>query len=130
MPTQTERLWRLQVFGEAAVEAVLKELKQLHDHLVIEPVNADKMTLKEKQGALAYLMFLKEKRTGEIKGRGCADGRKQRATLTKEETSSPTVAIESILISSTIDAHEKRDVGKQTWMTQCTFKLTVQWLNP
>ena len=42
MPTQTERLWRLQVFGEAAVEAVLKELKQLHDHLVIEPVNADK----------------------------------------------------------------------------------------
>ena len=77
---------------------MLKELKQLHDHLVIEPVNADKMTLKEKQGALAYLMFLKEKRTGEIKGRGCADGRKQRATLTKEETSSPTVAIESILM--------------------------------
>ena len=109
---------------------MLKELKQLHDHLVIEPVNADKMTLKEKQGALAYLMFLKEKRTGEIKGSGCADGHKQRATLTKEETSSPTVAIESILISSTIDAHEKRDVGKQTWMTQCTFKLTVQWLNP
>ena len=56
-------------------------------------------------------MFLKEKRTGEIKGSGCADGHKQRATLTKEETSSPTVAIESVLISSTIDAHEKRDVA-------------------
>ena len=101
----------LQIFGEAGVEAVLKELKQLHDRTVIEPVNADKLTLEEKQGALAYLMFLKEKRTGEIKGRGCADGRKQRTNLTKEETSSPTVAIESVMISGTIDAYEKRDVA-------------------
>jgi hypothetical protein len=46
-----------------------------------------------------------------IKGRGCADGRKQQEYLTKEETSSLTVAIESVMISCTIDAHEGRDVA-------------------
>jgi hypothetical protein len=56
-------------------------------------------------------MFLKEKRTGQIKGRGCADGRPQRETTTKEEASSPTVAVESVLLSCTMDAHEERDVA-------------------
>jgi hypothetical protein len=56
-------------------------------------------------------MSLKEKRCGKIKGRGCADGRKQRDFLTKEETSSPTVAIELVMLSCTIDAHEGRDVA-------------------
>ena len=56
-------------------------------------------------------MFLKEKRTGQIKGRGCADGRKQRDELGKDDVSSPTVATESVLLSCTIDAHEKRDVA-------------------
>ena len=56
-------------------------------------------------------MFLKEKRNGTVKGRGCADGRKQQATITKEEASSPTVAMESVMLSCTIDAKEERDVG-------------------
>jgi len=56
-------------------------------------------------------MFLKEKHTGQIKGRGCADGRKQRLYMQKEETSSPTVAVESLLISATMDALERRDVA-------------------
>ena len=45
------------------------------------------------------------------KGRGCADGRKQRAYTNKEEASSPTVAIESVLLSCVIDAMEGRDVA-------------------
>ena len=56
-------------------------------------------------------MFLKKKRCGTIKGRGCADGRKQREYTTKEETSSPTVAIESLMLSCIIDAKEGRDVA-------------------
>ena len=58
-----------------------------------------------------YLMFLKKKRCGRIKGRGCADGRKQRLTTRKEDASSPTVAVDSVMLSCTIDAKEKRDVG-------------------
>ena len=56
-------------------------------------------------------MFLKEKRNGIIKGRRCADGRKQQGYTTKEEASSATVAIESVMLSCTIDAIERRDVG-------------------
>jgi hypothetical protein len=56
-------------------------------------------------------MFLKQKRTGQIKGRGCADGRQQRLYSNKEDASSPTVAIESVMITSVIDASEKRDIA-------------------
>ena len=55
-------------------------------------------------------MFLKKKRNGDIKGRGCAGGRPQRLYKTKEETSSPTAATESIFITLLLDAQEGRDV--------------------
>jgi hypothetical protein len=55
-------------------------------------------------------MFLKEKRSGDVKGRGCADGRKQRMYKTKEETSSPTVSTEALFLTYIIDAIEQRSV--------------------
>ena len=67
------------------------------------------MTREQKSAALRYLMFISKKRCGRIKARGCADGRKQRSYMTKEETSSPTVATESLMLSCAIDAREKRD---------------------
>ena len=89
----------LKIFGDAGVEAVLKELTQLHDRRVLKPKEASKLSNEERKDSLQYLMFLKEKRDGSIKGRGCADGRKQRLHTTKEEASSPTVAIESVMLS-------------------------------
>ena len=56
-------------------------------------------------------MYLTEKRDGRIKGHGCADGRSQRAYTDKDAASSPTVAIEAIMLSCIIDAKEKRDVA-------------------
>ena len=58
--------------------------------------------------ALQCLMFLKQKRSGQIKGRGCADGQKQREHLGKEDTTSPTVTTEGLLLSCMIDANERR----------------------
>jgi hypothetical protein len=49
--------------------------------------------------------------TGQIKGRGCADGRKPRLYYDKEDASSPTVAIESVMLTSIVDAMEGRDVA-------------------
>jgi hypothetical protein len=77
----------------------------------MEPVHKYDLTPTERKGALRYLMFLKEKRCGTIKGRGCADGRSQRGHMTKQETSSPTVATESLILSCVIDAIEERDVA-------------------
>jgi hypothetical protein len=53
-------------------------------------------------------MFLKQKQCGRIKGRGCADGQKQQVYKTKEETSAPTVSVESLFLSCIIDAKEGR----------------------
>jgi Reverse transcriptase (RNA-dependent DNA polymerase) len=56
-------------------------------------------------------MFIKQKKSGKIKGYCCADGRKQRDTIDRIDVSSPTVAMESIFISSVIDAKEYRNVA-------------------
>jgi hypothetical protein len=55
-------------------------------------------------------MFLKKKRCGRIQGRGCADSRKQGVYKSKEETSAPTVATESLMLSCVINANERRTV--------------------
>jgi hypothetical protein len=100
----------LKIFGEAGAQAVIEEMQQLHDRSVIEPKLANMLTNEEKGRSLQYLMFLKQKRCGRIKGRGCADGRKQRIYKTKEETSAPTVSVESLFLSCVIDAKEHRKV--------------------
>jgi hypothetical protein len=98
-------------FGEKGKEAVLTERQQLYDRDVMTPVNKYDLTPKERKGALRYLMFLKEKRCGTIKGRGCADGRPQRDHMTKEETSSPTVANEALMLTCVIDAIKGQNVA-------------------
>jgi len=55
-------------------------------------------------------MFLKVKRDGTIKSRGCADGIPQRIYTNKEDTSSPTVSIEAMMLSCAIDARESRSI--------------------
>ena len=100
----------LKLFGKQGAEAIIAEMNQVHYRKVIKPVMARNMTREEKRAALHYLMFLKQKRCGKIKARGCADGRKQRLWKTKEETSAPTVRTESVILSCAIDAKEGRKV--------------------
>jgi hypothetical protein len=54
---------------------VRKELQQLHDRDVLYPMKANETIYEAKRHALPYLMFLKQKRSVEIKGRGCAKSR-------------------------------------------------------
>jgi hypothetical protein len=65
----------LKKFKEVGEEAVPKELLQLHMRDTFKPQNAKELSTDQKKGALESLMFLKEKRDGNIKGRTCADGR-------------------------------------------------------
>jgi hypothetical protein len=83
-------LRKFKVKGEQAVE---KELEQLHLKETFAPVEVKDLTPTQKKAALESLMFLKEKRDGSIKGRACADGRKQREGSTKSDAPSPTVAL-------------------------------------
>ena len=97
----------LQVFGPKGTEAVFAEMKQLHDRNVCEPIKEKDLSREQKSKALGYLMFLKQKRCGQIKGRGCADRQKQRVWTTKEEATSPTVSTEAVLLTLVIDAKER-----------------------
>lgn len=74
-------------------------------------MDAVKMSKNEKAEALRYLMFLKEKDDGTIKGRGCADGRKQRRFIDKDSASSPTISTEALFLIITIAVKEDRKVG-------------------
>jgi hypothetical protein len=48
-------------------------------------MNPNDLTPEQKRKAIASLMFLTEKRNGDIKGRACADGRKQREDFSKQD---------------------------------------------
>ena len=69
------------------------------------------LTTYNKRRALRAINLIKEKRCGKIKGRTCADGRPQRAYTPREEASSPTISLESLMALLLIDAHEGRDVA-------------------
>jgi hypothetical protein len=101
----------LKAFGDDGTQALLKELRQLHDRQVVKPKGPDEITRQQRHSALRCLMFLKKKRCRTIKARGCAEVRKQREYTSKEETSSPMVAIEALMLPCIIDAKEGRDVA-------------------
>ena len=101
----------LEIFGDQGVQAVRSEMQQLHDRKVMDPRPSKELTREQKKEALAYLMFLKRKRCGKIKARGCADGRKQRAWIDPEAAASPTVSLEAVMLTAAIDAMEGREVA-------------------
>ena len=77
---------------------------------VFEPLYADKLSDEEKSKALTSLIFLREKRDGKVKARSCANGSVQREHVAKEEAAAPTVALESVFVTATIDAKEKQEI--------------------
>ena len=101
----------LKIFGEAGAQAVIMEMQPLHEGDVIVPKHVSMLTQEEKQQSLQYLMFLKQKRCGHIKGHGCTDGQKQHVYKTKEETSVLTVSIESLFLLCVIDVKEGKKVA-------------------
>ena len=98
-------------WGDKAFKAARNEMKQLHLRDTFSPKHANELTHLQRQMILESHLFLKEKRSGEIKGRTVAGGNKQRDYISKEDASSPTVATESVLLTCIIDAEEGRDVA-------------------
>ena len=101
----------LQVFGPLGKEAMFHETQQLHQQKVCEPHKAPNLSISQCKASLGYLMFLKQKCSRQIKGRGCADGQKQCLHTGKEEKTSPTIATEAVMLTSTINAKEGQDMA-------------------
>ena len=96
----------LQTFGNDGLKAVEKEMRQLHNRDMMMPAHKNCLMPEQRKKALAYLMFLKHKCCGKIKGRGCADDWKQRVYIAKEESMAPTVSTEAVFLNAVIDALE------------------------
>jgi hypothetical protein len=97
--------------GQVAVDALFAEFSQLHDLGVFSPEDANLLSPQKKHKALRAINVIKEKRCGRIKGRTVADGSMERGVYNKEDTASPTVSAESLMLSLIIDAKEMRDVA-------------------
>ena len=109
--TQLSLKAALKQWGKDAKAAVEAEAKQLHWRNSFRPVHWKDVNKKRQKQILKSHVFVKKKRTGQIKARKVAGGNKQRDFISKENASSPTVATESVLLTSFVDAQENRDVA-------------------
>jgi hypothetical protein len=101
----------LKEWGEEAFMAAQSEMKQLHFRNKFKPKHWRKLSQVQRQTVLESYMFLKQKWDGKIKGRTVAGHNRQGGYISKEDASSPTLAMESVLLSCIIDAEEERDVA-------------------
>jgi hypothetical protein len=102
----------LKEFGTPGYEATVKELdNNLLGMGAVKMLEPSEINRTIRYEALNYLIFLKRKRCGKIKARGCADGRPQREYILKNKSSLPTVSIYALMTSCLMDAIEGRKVA-------------------
>jgi hypothetical protein len=88
----------LHLFGNKSEAAIRKEHTQFHTLKCFAPKDPSTLTREERRNALSSLMFLTEKRDGEVKARTCANGNTQCQHIAKEEATAPNVTTEAIFI--------------------------------
>jgi hypothetical protein len=109
--TQLSLKAALKQWGKDAKAAVEAEAKQLHWRNSFRPVHWKDVDKERRKQILESHVFVKKKRTGQIKARKVTGGNKQRDFISKENASSPTVAMESVLLTSLVDAQENCDIA-------------------
>jgi hypothetical protein len=100
----------LRKFGSKEDKAAVKEMTQLHVMDTWTPMDVSKLSREQRMRALLSLLFLKEKRMGDIKGWACINGAPQQAYIPKEDAASLTVSTQSTFITAMIGAKERREV--------------------
>lgn len=100
----------LKKHGRRGLLAMTEEINQIIQKGVIDPVRRSSLDGERARRIMRSSIHLKEKRDGRLKARMCSDGRTQRFYVSAEDTSSPTVRTESVMVSLVIDAMEHRYV--------------------
>jgi hypothetical protein len=101
----------LKEWGYQAFTAARSKMKQSHIRNTFKPKHWRELSQVHRQTVLESHMFLKQNRDGNIKGRTIACGNTQCDYISKEDASSPTIAMEAVLLSCIIDAEEGRDAA-------------------
>jgi hypothetical protein len=133
----------LKQWGSNAEMVGIKEASQLHWRNTFIPKQYSQLTNDKKTKVLESHMFFVKKRTGETKARLVSGGNKQRDYFTKQDSSLPTVATKSVLLTSIVDADEKQDAAivdtpnafiqmrvedKKDWVIIQIRGVVVDWL--
>ena len=92
----------LKVFGQKGHDASVKEIDQLHRRNCFTPVLVTEMSPTERRKAQQALMFLTEKRDTSVKGRMVYNGKPTHEWMGREDSASPTAALESIMLTAVI----------------------------
>ena len=114
--TQINAKKGIKLLVEIAIAAMFQEYKHLGDgpmpgKPVVTPFNLDVLTPLDKRKTLEDANLIKEKLFGKIKGRTCANGRKQRNHLKPDESVySPTCSTKALTATLFIYQMEQRDV--------------------
>ena len=97
----------LELFGERGDKAVTKELQKIYDMNTYEPIDASKLSYQEIKDALYSMLFITEKRDGDVKARKVEIGSKQHTydRYDKSNSSSPNVNTGSVFIIGVVDAY-------------------------
>ena len=98
-------------FGAKGEKVVYEEMEQLHKRQTFKPIDPRSVNKNIYDKALESLIFIKGKDDGRLKGRACADGRKQQKSSEKDEATSYTACLESIFLTGVIEAKEEREVA-------------------
>ena len=77
----------------------------------MDPLAYGSLTCENKRESLRSLILLKEKQDWSIKCIACADGSWKIKKIKKEDTTPPTIELESLLFNPVIDAYNVRDVA-------------------
>ena len=93
------------------MDVLLAEYSQFDKQDIFDPQRVEVLSYGVKVEALHLITMVKEKRDRVIKARAYTDGRKQRRYISKEEVSSPTIQLESLIMSLLINARVGRDVA-------------------
>lgn len=112
----------IKMWGNDANIAAEAEMKQLHWRNSFKPVKWAELMAKQKTNVLESHIFMKQKWSGEIKGRMVAGGNKQRGYINKEQSSSPTVATE-LVYSPPSSMHLKKEKWRWSMYLTPSYRL-------
>ena len=101
----------LKEFGEEGEASAMKEIGQIHGRGSLSPVCLRDLTDEEAKKAFDLVIVMLRKQNGIVKTRMCLNGSMQKNWMSKEDIASPTAAPESAVLTSAVDAYERREVA-------------------
>jgi hypothetical protein len=109
--TQLSLKAAIKTWGKDATNAAKADMKQLRWRNSFMPKLYKDLSPEQREKILESHIFIKQKRSVEIKGRTVAGGNKQRGYISQEDASSPTVLTKSVILTSMINTIEEREVA-------------------